>query len=317
MIVDPRMAVSSFSLREQLGPIRFQYRDASGADQVMAMDIPRLLPISDFPRRALDELGVDKVETVGFHFTGLDDPEIPRFEKALADSGVGLLNIALDTGDLLDPDDGRRAGDIAVLKEWIARFAAMGSTFVRVNPGSPATPWGEGPPPARLAAALVELGELARAEGARLLVENHNGPGSDPVWLNALLAEVGEHCGLLLDLGNLEPLLSALRAATRGQTDPGSLDLAQLMSDVDLGPLYEALEALAPRAELVSVKTNWVAEDGSVGAVDLDRAMGILVSSGYDGILSVEYEGIGGDPWAKTRRVVEAARDAFLAAQAR
>jgi sugar phosphate isomerase/epimerase len=284
---------------------------------VLTLDNPRLLPISEFPRRALDELGVDLVETVGFHFTGLGDPEIPRFEKALADAGVGLLNIALDMGDLLDPDEERRAGDLAVLKEWIARFAAMGSSFVRVNPGSPLSPWGAGQPPAHLAAALVELGEFARAGGTRLLVENHSGPSSDPAWLHALLDDVGsEHCGLLLDLGNLEPLRSTLMKLARKPPESGTLSLAASLSALDLSPLYGAIESLAPRAELVSVKTNWVADDGNVGAVDLDRALTILANHGYDGALSIEYEGVGGDPWAKTRRVVDVAREAFVAAQA-
>jgi len=315
--IDPRMAVSSFSLREQLGPIRLEFRDASGAPQVFTHDSPRLIAISDFPRRALDELGVDRVETVGFQFTGLDDPEIPKFEKALADAGVGLLNVALDIGDLADPDDGYRSKDIAVLKEWIARFAAMGSSFVRVNPGSPFRQADGDAPPAHLADALVELGEFARVEGARLLVENHSGAGSDPVWLSALLEQVGAHCGLLLDLGNLEPLLSGLRKASSELPESGTIDLPAALSELDLTPLYAALESLAPKAELVSVKTNYVTDEGSVGAVDLDRAMGILVSHGYDGVLSVEYEGFGGDPWAKTRRVVDVARQAFVAAQTR
>jgi sugar phosphate isomerase/epimerase len=317
MPTDPRLAVSSFSLREQLGPIRLEFRDASGTPQVFTHEAPRLFAISDFPRRALEELGVDLVETVGFQFSGLDDPEIPKFEKALADAGVGLLNIALDMGDLADPDDGYRASDIGVIKQWIARFAAMGSRFVRVNPGSPFRQGGGDRPPAHLVAALVELGEFAQAEGARLLVENHSGAGSDPVWLSALLEQVGAHCGLLLDLGNLEPLMSGLRKATQNVTDVETFDLASELSGLDLTQLYEAVESLAPRAELVSVKTNWVADDGSIGAVDLDRALGILVGQGYGGVFSVEYEGFGGDPWAKTRRVVDATREAFAAAQAR
>jgi sugar phosphate isomerase/epimerase len=309
--------VSSFSLREQLGPIRFRYRDASGEGQVLTIENPRLLPISDFPRRALDELGVDLVEVVGFHFTGLDDPEIARFEKALAESGVGLLNTVLDLGDLLDPDEERRASDLVVLKEWIGRFAAMGSGFVRVNPGSPASPWGTGKPPAHLAAALAELGEFCRARGTRLLVENHSGPSSDPAWLHALLDDVGsEHCGLLLDLGNLEPLMSTLRSLASNPPESGTLDLAASLSGLDLSPLYAGIESLAPRAELISVKTNWVAADGTIGAVDIERAMAILAGHGYDGALSIEYEGFGGDPWAKTRRVVDVARAAYIAARA-
>jgi hypothetical protein len=64
------------------------------------------------------------------------------------------------------------------------------------------------------------------------------------------------------------------------------------------------------------VKANRVGGDGSVGAVDLGRAMNILAGHGCDGTLSVEYEGFGGDSWGKTRRVVDVAREAFVAAQA-
>ena len=126
----------------------------------------------------------------------------------------------------------------------------------------------------------------------------------------------GEYCGRLLDLCNLEPLLSALRKLASSVPEPGLPDLASALSSLDLSPLYAGLESLAPRAELISVKTNWVADDGTVGAVDLGRAMAILAGHGYDGVLSIEYEGFGGDPWAKTRRVVDVARDAFVAAQA-
>jgi hypothetical protein len=62
---------------------------------------------------------------------------------------------------------------------------------------------------------LVELGEFAKAQGARLLVENHSGPSSNPQWLGALLDAVDGRCGLLLDLGNLEPLMSGLRPPPR------------------------------------------------------------------------------------------------------
>ena len=315
MAGEPRTAVSTFSLREQLGPLRLHYRDAAGQPQVMTMDNPQLLAISDFPRRALDELGVDLVETVGFQFSGLDDPEIPRFEKALADAGVGLLNVCLDMGDLLDPDDARRADDVAVMKEWIARFAGMGASFVRVNPGSPFNPTTPSEPPAHLVAGLAELGDFAASQGARLLVENHSGLSSNPAWLGTLLDQVDGKCGLLLDLGNLQPLMSALRAVGRKLAEDPTVDFGAELSALDLTPLYEAVETLAPRAEVVSVKTNYVADDGSVGAVDLYRAMQILHRNAFSGPLSVEYEGFGGDPWAKTRRVVDVARDAFAKAQ--
>jgi sugar phosphate isomerase/epimerase len=50
------------------------------------------------------------------------------------------------------------------------------------------------------------------------------------------------------------------------------------------------------------------APDGGIGPVDLKRALSILVEHGYDGPLSLEYEGNGGDPWAKSLAVLDLAR---------
>ena len=316
MQIPPRTAVSAFSIREQLGPIVLDFRDAEGVARTYTLDNPQLLSVCDFPRRALDELGVELVEVPGFYFSGPDDPELGRFDKALAETGVGLLNVVIDSGDLLAPDDDLRAGDLALLKRWVTRAATMGSEFVRVNPGSPFTR-SSGGPPAHLVAALAELGEHAQAAGTRLLVENHSGPSSDPTWMAALLDEVSaERCGLLLDLGNLEPLMSGIRQlASEFTGNPEDFDLQRALTKFDLEPLYSAVETLAPRADVVSVKVNFVADDGAVGAVDLHRAMRILVGAGFDGPLSVEYEGFAGDPWAKTKRVVDVAQEADAAAQ--
>ena len=150
----------------------------------------------------------------------------------------------------------------------------------------------------------------ATAKKTRLLVENHGGPSSNPAWMNNLLDAVGaDRCGLLLDLGNFDALLGPAMATLFGGGDP-----AHAFDGVDTSSLYADIEALAPRAEHVHVKAHHVGDDGAVGAVDLVRAIGILNAHGYSGALSVEYEGTGGDPWAKSARVLEvaaaAARDA-------
>jgi sugar phosphate isomerase/epimerase len=293
------LSMSSYSVREHLGPSHFTFVDAQGAEQSFGFDFPQLMQLHEFPARARAEFGVTNIETVQFQFKeGLDDPELDLFAQALRDSSVTLLNVAIDVGDLLadDPTD-----DIALLKEWILRFAAMGSTFVRVNPGSPFSPHHGEEPPASLVAALQELGAFAAANGTRLLVENHGGPSSDPVWMSRLLDAVGkEHLGLLLDLGNFDALLMWAMAEFFGGAKPEG--------EPDLTTLYEGIEALADYAELVHVKAHEVAEDGSVGHIDLPKSLGILASHGYRGPLTVEYEGTGGDPWAKSHRVLEVTR---------
>lgn len=305
----PILAISSFSLREQLGPIVFRFRDASGGEQSFTLDSPKLFDISDFPRRAKQRLACDWVETTAFQFAGLDDPELDRFAAGLRASDVHLLNVALDTGDLADPDPVRRAADIAELKEWIERFAAMGSTFVRVNPGSPMSHNHGEVPPDHLVAALQELGSFAGDLGTRLLVENHGGRSSDHHWLLALLDAVGSDlCGLLLDLGNFDALLGPLRKRFEARSTVDESEFAEFSDGLDLEPLYAAVDALAPRAEHVSVKIHHVTSNETCGPVDLTRALGLLAHHGYDGPFAIEYEGTSGDPWAKSLVVLDATR---------
>ena len=305
------LSVSSFSIREQLGPVSFDFVDAEGNDRHIDLPYPKLLSLSEFPARARDTFGVDAVETVTFQFAGLDDPEIDRFAAALVSSGVRLINVAIDVGDLLEVDNAQRAADIALIERWIDRFAAMGSQFVRVNPGSPHSAHHGDKAPAHLVDALAEIGAYATQHGTRLLVENHGGPSSDPAWMGNLLDAVGrDACGLLLDLGNFDVLTTALMpmlfAGATGQSS-GPAYPAEMFASMDLTAVYDGIEALADYAELVSLKAHYVSEDGAVGPVDLVRALGILDAHGYTGPLSVEYEG-NGDPWPKCTRVLDLAR---------
>lgn len=297
------LSISSYSLREHLGPNSITFTDARGDEQVFAQDFPMLVDITDFPRRAAQTYPVAGVEAVAFQFAGLDDPALDTFADHATEAGLALLNVAVDVGDLVRPDADGLAGDVAELKRWITRVADLGFRFVRVNAGSPfSTHYGD-VPPARLVAALTELGGYATGRGIRLLVENHGGPSSDPVWMNALLDQVGEtNLGLLLDLGNFDALLDPLMAAMFAE--PGAAP-GDPFDGLDLTSLYDGIEALADRAELVHVKAHVVADDGLVGPVDLPKALDILTRHGYTGPLTIEYEGTGGDPWAHTGRVID------------
>ncbi|GAB3414075.1 sugar phosphate isomerase/epimerase family protein [Flindersiella endophytica] len=307
-----RLSVSSYSMREQLGPLVFDFVDPQGNDVHVELPYAKLLRLPEFPKRAVDSFGVDTIETVAFQFGGIDDPEIDEFAAALVESGVRLLNIAIDVGDLLEPDVDKRSAGTELIQRWIERFAAMGSQFVRVNPGSPFSPHRSDTPPGHLIDALARLGTFSNGLGTRLLVENHGGPSSDPVWMRHLLDAVGrDACGLLLDLGNFDALTERVAAtffADAAGQRPGPPDPAEMFAGVDLSSVYEGIEALADHAELVSLKAHYVSEAGAVGPVDLERALRILAAHGYAGPLSVEYEGHGGDPWAKSARVLEVAR---------
>lgn len=298
-----QLSISSYSLREQLGPISIAFTDANGDDQTFAQDFPKLLDITEFPGRAARTYAVTGVEAVAFQFTGLEDDRLDAFAAGAREAGLALVNVAVDVGDLAQSDPDRRAADVAELKRWVARCAGLGFRFVRVNAGSPFSPQHGDVPPAHLIDALTELGAFATERGIRLLVENHGGPSSDPVWMNALLDGVGpDGPGLLLDLGNFDALLGPLMAALFAA--PGTAP-ADPFAGLDLTSLYDGIDALAPRAELVHVKAHHVGHDGAVGPIDLPRALGILNRHGFSGPLTIEYEGTGGNPWTHTGHVID------------
>jgi sugar phosphate isomerase/epimerase len=308
------LSVSSYSVREQLGPMVFDFTHPQGGDLHFELPYPKLLRISEFPARARDVFGVDAIETVAFQFSGVDDPELDAFAAALATSGVRLVNACIDAGDLLGADEAKHAADVELNKRWIERFAAMGPQFVRVNPSSPFNPHQPDTVPTYLVDTLGELGSFAKEHGTRLLVENHGGRSSDPAWMLSLLDTVGrDACGLLLDLGNFDAVMRPMTAAfLSGALGAGELadagDPAAVFAGADLTSVYDGIEALADRAELVSLKAHYVAQDGAIGPVDLKQALGILVDYGYTGPLSLEYEGHGGDPWAKSAAILELAK---------
>jgi sugar phosphate isomerase/epimerase len=297
------LSISSYSLREQLGPISIAFTDADGNEQTYAQEFPKLLDITDVPARAAQTYPVTGVEAVAFQFAGLDDPALDTFAARAREAGLELVNVAVDVGDLAQTDPDRLAADVTELKRWIARVADLGFRNVRVNAGSPFSAQLDEVPPAHLVAALTELGGFASERGIRLLVENHGGPSSDPAWMSDLLDRVGvANLGLLLDLGNFDALLAPLMAALFAE--PGTAP-ADPFAELDLTTLYDQIDALAGRAELVHVKAHHVDSAGAVGPIDLPRALGILSRHGYSGPLTIEYEGTGGDPWAHTGRVID------------
>ena len=254
------LSVSTYSVREQLGPVDFTFTDPSGRDVQISFPFTKELDLSDFPARARSAFGVDAVETVAFQFTGPDDPELDRFAEQLRAADVRLVNVAIDAGDLLEPDSEKRAADIAAIERWIDRFAAMGASFVRVNPGSPMVQHDGDDLPGYLVAALRDLGDYAAARGSRLLVENHGGPSSDPTWMKSLLDKVGrDRLGLLLDLGNFDALMLPTMALLFGGADGAPVDAEQVFAGLDrpvpiiyfemFGPEFDVVRRILARIE--------------------------------------------------------------------
>lgn len=296
------IAISSFSLRQQLGPVRIGYVDAAGQDAEFVLEYPTLLTLPQFVHRSRREFGTSAIEICQIQWPTDRGDADAKLEAALVEASVSLLTVPIDIGDLASPDPERRARDLVETELWIARSAALGARFVRVNAGAPI-----GDVEFDLGAldeSLRRLSDFCSTRSVRLLIENHGGRSSSAGFLIDLVDRVGrDRIGILLDLGNFEPMLTVAGAAMTGApVDPAELDFE---------PLFTAVGALAPYAEVIHAKSYGFDERGDHQPFDLGRALEIVQRSGFTGPITVEYEGADGDPWLQTGKTVELVREVF------
>jgi len=296
-------AVSSFSLHRQLGPLYLERRDEEGALQPVVFPFPQEHSIEEFGELAKTRLGVKAIELCQLQFADASPQRITALRAMLDEAGTKVLTVPIDIGDLTTESDVYRADDVARIEKWFEIAHLLGAKYVRVNAGAPIG--GAGQVSRGAVVALKELSDRAKALGMELLVENHGGASSDPDFMLQLLEDVGhDRLGLLLDLGNFEPLISISHGRFAGKELP--------TIGIDVSGVYENIERLAPVASLVHAKAIDPAADGTP-LVDLPRALGIVAASGYSGSVSVEWEGQLGDPWEQTAATLAAVRSAFPA----
>ena len=261
------LCVSSWSLRDHVG---------------------QEFPLCEFGRIIKERFGISAVELCQMHFVTYDFGfAFPAQEAAFLDEirttaqrdGITILNIPVDVGNLSQLDERGRAFDLQVVKTWIAAAKHAGSRAVRVNTESVIARKRPIKVPVSLSVAKESFGQLAKlAEqlDIQLLLENHGGLSSDPDNIIEIVEAVGsEHFGLCADLGNFA-------------------------DDIRI----EGLKKLAPYTKLVHAKAYDFDENGEIGEFDFGKCLRIFKNRGYEGPISVEFEGAG-DQWNGVKQTIE------------
>lgn len=206
------------------------------------------------------------------------------------DAGVKELLIMIDgEGDLGAADTAQRIQAIENHYKWVQAAKMMGCHSIRVNARST----GDREEQAKLAAdGLRRLSEFAAPYHINIIVENHGGLSSDGKWLAGVIELVGlENCGTLPDFGNF-----VINRETGEEYDR-----------------YQGVQELMPFAKGVSAKSYGFDSEGNESRIDYPRMMKIVVDSGYDGFVGVEWEGE--NPKSEiegvllTKRLLERVRD--------
>ena len=218
------------------------------------------ITLLDFIRIARERYDFGQVELCQVHFESRQHGYLDKIKRTLSQYGVRAINMPIDVGNISALDADRRAADIRTILQWIDVAAYIGIPAVRVNSGRQP----EGQEDLRVTIesyrTLVSYGKMVNA---KILMENHGGISADPANIVKIVNGVNSNWFRLSpDFGNFEENVR-----------------------------YSGLQTMLPFAALVHAKTLDFDERGNQTAFDFDLCMQLIARSGFQGPLSVEYEG--------------------------
>ena len=222
----------------------------------------------DFFDITKNKFGLSAVEYVNiFFFDKANDKSYLNEMKARADDlGIKSLLIMCDSeGDLGDPDPKKRTRAIENHHKWVSAAKFLGCHSIRVNARSSGT-YDE---QIKFATdGLQRLTEFSKDLNINIIVENHGGLSSNGLWLSTVIKGVDHPmCGTLPDFGNFK------------------------VTDNIWYDRYKGVSELVPFAKGVSAKSNDFDDQGNETQTDYYKMIKIVLESGYDGHIGIEYEG--------------------------
>lgn len=250
-------SVSSWSLHRTLGQFVAPDSAVDGGPCREGPNDPRGLALLDLPD-ALKRHGYDAVHICHFHLPSRSPEYLKELRSALGDANIALDTLLIDDGDLTSPEADQVE---AWLGEWLDVAIAVGATRARLM-GGQAKPTLD-----VIRACASRLARLAEQHPeVRITIENWAGVLRDADAVQAMLRETGADVGLLIDLGNW-------RGANK----------------------YDELERIAPLAESCHAKCHF--NGAGPDADDYLRGLQILKDAGYEGALTLIYDGPDDDEW--------------------
>lgn len=243
--------------------------------------------------------GADGVELLDFFYKDVAT-ERPAAQAALAETGLAIpiFSVAQNFAKLEAAD---RQKELEKILFGIQEAKAYGAGVVRVFAGDVAPGITFDQAREWIVEGLVEASKVAHAEGVKLALENHGTLAGQGDQVLGLIRDVRERSG---------------NDAFGANPDTGNF----LLIDP---PSHVAVQKVAPYAYMVHFKDFRYAKDDSEGfpygngrfvgtalgegAVDLAACIQALKDAGFEGWLSLEYEGEE-DPFTAVPRSLEFAR---------
>jgi sugar phosphate isomerase/epimerase len=223
------------------------------------------------------ELQMDGVDLHFTHFASTNDDYLEELKQACLNRGLHMCYIGVSNNFGKEGEELREQIDL--MKKWIDVAAKMGIPMVRAF-GS-WLPEGESEESAwpRLVASTKEVAEYAQSKGVVVGLHNHN-HGCIPATGDQVIR-------LLDDVGN--PYYSHILDTGQYRGSPGASFGVRGEEDPQWN-FYGSIETSAPRAVHVRAKIYRIAS-GEEAWLDYDRIMPIIKNVGYNGWMSIVFEG--------------------------
>lgn len=147
---------------------------------------------------------MEAIELNSLFFASTEERYLDELREAISKRRLRVVNIAVDLGNIANPNDEERRRDIEALKEWFSIAKRVGSPFIRINAGT-----GEPVDESmlrRVVHSYREVVQQGKKIGVSLLIENHGGSSADPDNIVQIIEAVGsDNFGSCPDFGNFTP----------------------------------------------------------------------------------------------------------------
>lgn len=242
------------------------------------------ITVPDFVRYAA-AIGVEGVELLDY-FWRRGGAEVAEVERVLGETGLGVSAYAIGN-DFIDRDAAARQKQVASLRAGVDMAVRLKTDLLRVFSGNEKEGVGEDEGYAWIVDGLWAGAAYAQERGVTLALENHGLFAGRAEGVRRIIAAVGSPAlRANVDTGNFLLVNQDPTAAATDLADIAAYvhlkDFRRLGANEHVSESYTALDG-----------SRYVGTVIGAGDVDLRAVLAALRAAGYDGWLSIEYEGVG------------------------
>lgn len=221
------------------------------------------ITFKEWIRLAAEHYRLDGVELLASHFESTEPEYLLEIKNLCTELGLTISCVSAEN-NFTQSDVVALAKEIEHVKAWVDIAAMLGAPVVRIFAGishelKSEEVW------ANVVEAIRECAEYASEDGIMLGLENHGGFMDDQIL--KIIEDV--------DMDNFKV----------------TLDLGNFGRDANI--IYKAIENVASHTIFVHAKCYDLTDDLREKNYDYERIIKILNDAGYNGFLSIEYEGQG------------------------